>query len=267
MADWKFLVRVNQLFKPVIFFLPFCYPGVIEKVFQLELFKKFRSLAEIRRVFRHVYARLGIKIPESLEYLRPDDIRPGPVGIIRRIHRRVLQLFPEQGINIFAVPLQFQKPGHVVNPRHPVRNLIFGDTHIPGQFGGRALHAVAQTDILDSGVIADSPGDNRHRIGIIHQPGIRADFFHIAADFQNGRNMTRCVKYSTGPESITDTLVNPVFRGNLAVGMGPLRSSDRYCHKDIIGAFQRFTAAGGGLNFGIKALLLHQFPGKGSDWV
>jgi len=98
-----------------------------------------------------VAAGFGIEITEGLVNLGAYDVGSRPVCIFGGINRRVFELFLENRIHILAMMFQFQEPGHMVNSGDPVVELIDRDTDVFRQFGGGALHAVAQADIFNFG--------------------------------------------------------------------------------------------------------------------
>jgi len=120
---------------------------------------------------RHVPAGFGIEIAEGLVNFGTDHIRPGPVGVIRRINRRVFD-FSLIKDKYPAVMFQFQEPGHVIDAGDPVGKLVNRDAYVFRQLGSGALHAVAKTGIFNVGVIVDCPANDGHRVGIIQQPGM-----------------------------------------------------------------------------------------------
>ena len=144
----------------------------------------------------------------------------------------------------------------MVDPGYPVGDLRIGGADVAGQFGGRIGHAVAQAHVLDFRVIADRPRDDRHRVGVVQQPGIGAQLFHIVADIQDGRYVARAVEHSTRTARVGDGLVDAVFERDFFFWTGGFVAAHPDGHDHVIRPGQGFTAVGGRLDLCIKPVLM-----------
>ena len=150
----------------------------------------------------------------------------------------------------------------MIDTGHPVRELIIGGANLFSQVFSGVRHTVAQSDIFNFGVIVNSPGNHRHRVGIIDEPCVRAKVFHIAADIQYRRDVARSVKNTAGASGIPDVFIDAVFYGDFMVCNRSCCAANPYRDDNVVGIFKSFTTVGGGLDFGGKALLFYEFDCK-----
>jgi len=94
----------------------------------------------------------------------------------------------------------------VIDAGDPVGKLVNRDAYVFRQLGSGALHAVAKTGIFNVGVIVDCPANDGHRVGIIQQPGMGTEFFHVAADVHDDRHVAARVENAADPGGIADRL-------------------------------------------------------------
>jgi hypothetical protein len=70
----------------------------------------------------------------------------------------------------------------VVDAGDEVVELVHRNANILGQLVRRVRHAVAQTHRPDSTRAVDRPAIHRHRIHIVQESDVGAEFFHVAAN-------------------------------------------------------------------------------------
>ena len=113
-------------------------------------------------------------------------------------------------------------------------------TQVPQQFSCSMLNTMTQPDTFNSGIIINRPRIYRHRIRIINQPSIRAEFFHVTADIKNDRDMAQTHENTSGANCIAATQFDSI-KFCRRIREQYLRSSNPDRHKNIIGAFQSFS--------------------------
>ena len=128
-------------------------------------FDQFEILAEPGHVLRVMKARLGQEVSEVLHHLESHHILIVNLGF--------LHLFVEQRQGIFAVPLETEEPGLMVDAGDPMAGLLVGCTNVLGEGHRGMLDAVTEADKAHVGGHAHGPRDNRGRILVVQHQGIR----------------------------------------------------------------------------------------------
>ena len=115
--------------------------------------------------------------------------------------------------------------------------------HILQQTGGADLHAVAQTNGLHTGVALHVAGQHGHGVGVVEQPCVGADLFHILGKIRHDGNSTQSAEDTADAQGVGDGLTQTVFLGDLKVddGAGLVATHlDGVDHK--LGATERLLA-------------------------
>ena len=122
-----------------------------------------------------------------------------------------------QIISVFVVDLK--EPCHVVDTCDQLctsLNLVF-HSHSLKKLLGADLNAVTKaygTDLCETLHIA---GKHCHRVGVVQEQSVRADFFHIPCELFQNRNGTKCTHDTTNSQGICDSLFDAVFLRDLKV--------------------------------------------------
>ena len=88
------------------------------------------------------------------------------------------------------------------------------------------LHAVAKTDGLDLRISLHISRDDRHRVGVIEEPGVGADLLHIAGEVTQHVNGAQTAENSADAEGVGNGLAQTVLFRYLEIydGAGVVKS-------------------------------------------
>ncbi len=96
---------------------------------------------------------------------------------------------------------------------------------------------------LDVGLLQHRAGVDRHRVGVVEQPRVRAELLHLAAEADHHRDGPQAPEYAADAESVGDGLLEAVLLRHLEVGDGAgLVEADLDGVDDVVGALERFLA-------------------------
>ena len=79
------------------------------------------------------------------------------------------------------------------------------------------LHAVAQADGLDGSAAQHGAGQHGHGIGVVQEPGVRADGLHVLGEIQHDGNGAQGTEDSADAQGVRDGLAKAVLLGYLEV--------------------------------------------------
>ena len=83
-----------------------------------------------------------------------------------------------------------------------------------------ALNRMAEPDRPDGSAAEHRAGQHRHRIGIVEEPGVRADFLHVTGKIHHHRNGAESAENAADAERVRNRLTQPVFFRNFKVDHG-----------------------------------------------
>ena len=198
--------------------------------------------AEPGNVLRQVSGGFGHEVAEVAHHF--------PAHLLMDVIGRILEPFPQDVIQVPAVPLvfQFQEPVHVVDAGAQVVDPVLGDLCIGGDQVQGGLHAVAEPDIgYRFGELADGMAHRAHGIGIVQEQGARGgQFLHILHHAFEHRESLQAAHHAAGAQAVGDALVHTVFQGNLVVVSESLDTADVDHVDHIVGVLHRFPPVQGG---------------------
>ncbi|OQA87503.1 MAG: hypothetical protein BWY31_00671 [Lentisphaerae bacterium ADurb.Bin242] len=200
-------------------------------------FDQFRigGLDPVGGVFGVVLAGLGHIIAEAVHHFQSDQVAVS-VFFGKMSAEFLHGLYAELahfGIDVPAVPCQFEKPRHVIDSGNlravtEVRGvnsfavMLFIVVHPEGvqQRFHADLDRMAEADGLDGSSAEHRAGEHRHRIGVVQEPGVRADFLHVVRKVQHDGNRPEGAEDAADAEGVGDGLAQPVFFRDLEVDHG-----------------------------------------------
>ena len=192
-------------------------------------------------IFREMLARFRDEVAKSFQNVETHPIVSGNASFFdQSAQTRIEVLAAAVGVQFFI----FEKEGDMVDAGREIIDV--GDilAKAIGKMGGCVLYAVAETNGPDArSNLLDRPAIDRHRVDVLHEQGIRAHFFHIAADrFENG-NGAKPAEDTADPERIGDGLPETMpFRDLEVSHRGRLIAADLHHQDDEIRTFQRLPA-------------------------
>ena len=152
----------------------------------------------------------------------------------------VVQRVPQRVVCVLAVPLKAQEPCHVVDAGDPGGHFLARSADIGGEVVGGALHAVAQANDFDIGIIVDRPAGHRHRVCVLEQPGVRAERLDVVRYVEQHRDGAQSLEDTTRADRVRDRLVDAVPERHALVDLQVVADPDG--REDVIGPVQRLLA-------------------------
>ena len=204
----------------------------VEAVDQLRI----PGLDEIGHVFGVVLGGFGDVVTEALHDLVADHI----MMLFGALGGAALDL----RVKIDAVLRDLQQPGLMVDAGNlPLNGFVIFHAQALHQTLAAHLHAVAQTHGLDAGIALHRAGKHGHGIGIIEEPRVRADLFHVLREIEQDRDGSQRAENAADAEGVGDGLAQTVFFRNFEVGDGAgIIAADLNGVHDVICAAQGFLA-------------------------
>ena len=91
----------------------------------------------------------------------------------------------------------------------------------------------------------DGSHERRQRIGVVEEPRVRAELFHVPGDGDELRNVTQGAKDAARSDAIADGLTDTVRFGNADVSLPGPHPTDGDGDGDEIGSAEHLSAVGG----------------------
>jgi len=143
------------------------------------------------------------------------------VDVVEAHHVVVLLLFifclgaaADFRVEVVAVlVLDLQQPAHVVDAGDQLLapfKLVLHAQRLE-QASGTDLDRVAQSDRLDAGMPEHVAGQHRHRVGVVDQEGVGADFLDVAGEIGHDRDGAQRPHDAADPERVGDRLAQAVL--------------------------------------------------------
>ena len=79
---------------------------------------------------------------------------------------------------------------------------------------------MAQAHGLDAGEPEHRAGQHRHGVGVVEEPGVRADFLHVPGEVQHHRDGAQRPEHAADAQRVRDGLLEAVLLRDLEVGDG-----------------------------------------------
>ena len=100
---------------------------------------------------------------------------------------------------------------------------------------------VAQPDGANATRLGHAAAECGHWIGIVKQPGARAQLLHLLCQFGNDWNIPQGARQPPGTDRVAHRLVDAVFLGNLEVMTHGLQPAGCDGENDEIGSAERIV--------------------------
>ena len=120
--------------------------------------------------------------------------------------------------------------------------LVVGHVEIGGQEAAGALDAVAKANGAHRGSSERDEGQDAHGVGVVQNPGARAQSLAVAQNFEPDRAGAERLEDSAGADGVADALIDAVSQGNLVVVLDVGQSGDLDGVHDKVAAFQQLPA-------------------------
>jgi hypothetical protein len=167
-----------------------------------------------------------------------------------------LEIGLENRIEVAAVVLELQEPGHVVDAGGQEIDLVFGDVYVTRDQIHRRLHTVAEADEAEPGNPAQGPAAHGHGIGVVEEEDVGTKLPHIIGDVEKRGDVAQRTKHAARPQGVADALVDAETERDFVVLPKLLDASGLDHHDHVIRAAQRLAAVGGGDGRGVHAVVL-----------
>lgn len=228
------------------------------------------GLDEPGDVFREVLGRFGDEIAQVLHHLVADEV--GAARIPRGFERDASGAVALAQGRVEAAPaagrvadVEVEVEGHVVEAGRAVAQVADVEAEVAGEFGGGALHRVAEADLGDVGVArGQGPGVDRHRVDVVHQERAGAVGAHVLGECPEMRDGAQPSHDPADPKRVADGLAQAVAARHLEIryGAGAV-AADLEGGDDEIGAVECGAALAGRRDPGGGAEAGREGPGDG----
>ena len=212
------------------------------------LLNEFRivGLDPVRHIFGIVLAGFGDIVAELHHDLQTDHV----AGFILFLPAPLSEFFRgdffDFRIDVLSALCDVQQPGHVIDAGDFSEDVLA--LPLSGVEAERvqkrrdaALDGVAQTDRPDRRTLQHGAGQDRHRIGVVEEPGVRTDLFQLMRKIQHDGNRAEGAEDSADAERVGDRLAQTIFFRDFEVDhRRGLVSADLDGIDDKIGVLQRF---------------------------
>ena len=131
----------------------------------------------------------------------------------RRSSGVALDRHVQERVEILAVALEAQDPRLVVDARSQERDVLERHADVLGELARGVLDRVAEADhapLWRAGV--GRPAQHRHRVGVVEQPGVRAELGHVGGDSLHHRDRPQRPEDAADAERVADRLAESVAR-------------------------------------------------------
>ena len=158
-----------------------------------------------------------------------------------RLHRELAHLRQQ----VLAVPRILVKPCLVIDAGN--LPIDFFERHIEalGPLMGKVLHRVAEPDELDArGQPVHAPAEHRHRVGVVEQDRVRAQFHDVLRDASLVRQRAQAAHDASRRKGVADALVYTVLHRDIDFRMYRVVAADQQTGDDVVGTGQGLTAVG-----------------------
>ena len=144
------------------------------------------------------------------------------------------------GIQVLPAALPAQHPALVVHAGRPVGHLVERDADQLAQVVHRPVHRVTQPEHLQLRGDGVQVGDvHGHRVGVVEQPGVRADLRHVPGDLGQHGEGPQAAEDAADPDRVGDRLVEPEAGRDLEVADGGLVQSHLDHVDHVVGTVER----------------------------
>ena len=187
-------------------------------------------------------------------HLKPDRIL--------LVDLRDSRALPQQRVQVFPVTLQFREPRVVVETPAAPCHLRVRHAEVLRKLARSPLHAVAKTDDLQVAGSERGEGQDRHRVGVVHDHGVGRDALGVGDDLEPFGSGAKRLEDAAGPNRVADALVHAVTLGDLVVVADVLQAGDLDRVDDVVAPFEHIEPLGRRLD---GPLLSRQVDQAGRD--
>ena len=166
-------------------------------------------LDEPRYILAEMLAGFGDEIAEFFQHFVADTV------FVRNV--LILDYLPKQRVEVCTVAFEVQVKGHVIDARAYIVDIFNRYADVICQLVGSPLDTMAQANSFDTGAAVDGPAVHGHRIHILKQRCMRAEFLHVSAHIEQDRNCTQGPHNPADTEGIGNCLPQPVFLRNFKI--------------------------------------------------
>ena len=99
--------------------------------------------------------------------------------------------------------------------------------------------------------VVEGAADHCHRVDVVEQEGVRAEFAHVAGETAHDGYCAKCTKNCADGVGVTDTLVNSVFERDVDVEFVCFDAADLEGGDDEVGVSEGVAAVGGDVGAGV----------------
>jgi hypothetical protein len=150
----------------------------------------------------------------------------------------------------------------MVHARTAVGDLLERDADQVAQVDHGPVHGVAQAEHLQGRRDrAEVPDVHRHRVGVVEQPGVRADLEHVAGQVTEEGEGAQATEHAADAEGVRDRLPDAEPFRDVEVGERGRVPADRHGVDHEVRAVERGAAVGARDHLGRRAVLPDGGPG------
>ncbi len=164
---------------------------------------------------------------------------------LERERLRVLETGAQARVQVGAFVLEAEEPGLVVDPRHPVAELVVRDPAVLSEQARRPLDGVAKAHDPKTRK-RRAPGEDGHGVGVLQDKGPRAQLGHVLYEAVEDREVAQAAEDPAWPQGVADALAHPVaFRdGYVELPLGGAAHLDGDDH--VVGPLKGLATISGG---------------------
>ena len=126
------------------------------------------------------------------------------------IDLRARDRIADERVGILTLPAVIQIPGHVVDTRTCIANLLDWRTNPARQHLGRALHRVAQPHQRDMRLVLDRPAQQHHGVGVVQHWCAGAVALHVARNIEHHRDCAQAAEDARWAARVANIGIDPI---------------------------------------------------------
>ncbi len=171
---------------------------------------------------------------------------------------RLLAALFEERIEVPALVLELQEPGHVVDAGAQEVDLLLRHIHIAGdQVQGR-LDTVAEADVGHVRGLAERVAAHAHRVRVLEQNRLRLrHLIDVPRHIDQDGDRPQAPRDPAGAERVANALIDPVLERDLVIHLEGVHTAHLDQADDIVRVLDRLSAIEGGPDLRPEPILLH----------
>ncbi len=148
----------------------------------------------------------------------------------------------ESGIEVLAVMFEAQDPSQVVDSAGEGVDLVERKTQVAGQGMHGPVDRVAEAHDREADALVDRLDEDRKRVDVVEQQGVRADVRHVPGDGQYDRDRPQPAEDAADVDRVVDRVVEPIASRNVEIDLRRAAAAYLDDVDDVVGARQGFPA-------------------------